>query len=162
MATLNIPSKRHEGGQAIVELALTLPLLLVIVMGIFDFGVMFQRYELVTNAAREGARVGVLTGSGYSTNDAVARALQYLNVGGLNVTTRGSCGGALTPGTRCASVTQSTVTITGSSPAKTVSQVTVVVEYDHAYALIGPMMNLFGSSSLGTVRLRAVSSMRVE
>ena len=32
---------------------------------------------------------------------------------------------------------------------------------DHAYALVGPMMGLFGSS-LGTVRLRAVSSMRVE
>jgi Flp pilus assembly protein TadG len=159
MATLNPVRRLHERGQAIVELALTLPLLLMLVMGIFDFGVMFQRYEIVTNAAREGARIGVLSGAGYTNADAVQRALQYLNVGGLNVTTRGSCGGALSPGTRCASAATSSVTITGT--AKTVSQVTVVVEYDHEYALVGPMMGLFGSS-LGTVRLRAVSSMRLE
>src|SRR3954470_1062330 len=160
MATLSTRLRRDERGQAVVELALTLPLLLLMVMGMFDFGVMFQRYEIVTNAAREGARVGVLTGAGYSTGDAQQRALQYLSIGGLNVPVRG-CGGALAPGTRCAQATTSTVTITGSSPAKTVNQVTVVVEYDHAYALVGPMMGLFGSS-LGTVRLRAVSSMRVE
>jgi Flp pilus assembly protein TadG len=160
MATLNRGRRRGERGQAIVELALTLPMLLLIVMGIFDFGVMFQRYEIVTNAAREGARIGVLSGAGYSNADAQARAIQYMTVGGLTGTTRG-CGGALAPGTRCAAATTSTVTIAGSSPAKTVSQVTVVVEYDHEYALVGPMMGLFGSS-LGTVRLRAVSTMRVE
>ena len=67
MATLSTRLRRDERGQAVVELALTLPLLLLMVMGMFDFGVMFQRYEIVTNAAREGARVGVLTGAGYST-----------------------------------------------------------------------------------------------
>lgn len=157
---MNIDPRRSESGQAIVELALTLPLLLLIVMGIFDFGLMFQRYEVVTNAAREGARVGVLQGSGYTTGDAANRALQYLDVGGLNVTTR-SCGGALAPSTRCASATVSSVTITGSSPAKTVNQMTVVVEFDHQYSLVGPIMGLFGGS-LGTVRLRSVSTMRVE
>ena len=100
MATLSTRLRRDERGQAVVELALTLPLLLLIVMGMFDFGVMFQRYEIVTNAAREGARVGVLTGSGYSTGDAQQRALQYLTVGGLNVPPVGSCGGALGTGTR--------------------------------------------------------------
>ena len=60
MATLNTDRRRTERGQAIVELALTLPLLLLVVLGIFDFGLMFQRFEIVTNAAREGARVAVL------------------------------------------------------------------------------------------------------
>ena len=160
MAKMNIGPRRSEGGQAIVELALTLPLLLLVVMGIFDFGFMFQRYEVVTNAAREGARVGVLQASGYTTGDAAQRALQYMDVGGLNVPTRG-CGGALAPGTRCASAAVSSVTITGSVPAKTVNQITVAVEYDHQYSFVGPIMNLFGGS-LGTVRLRAVSTMRIE
>ena len=62
MATLATVANRGERGQAIIELALTLPLLLLIVLGIFDFGLMFQKYEVVTNAAREGARVGVLPG----------------------------------------------------------------------------------------------------
>ena len=57
------PRRRDsESGQSIIELALTLPLLLVIVLGVFDFGFLFQRYEVVTNAAREGSRVGVLPG----------------------------------------------------------------------------------------------------
>ena len=118
MATLNTRLRRDERGQAVVELALTLPLLLLIVMGMFDFGVMFQRYEIVTNAAREGARVGVLTGAGYSDRTRNSVPLQYLAVGGLNVRPRAAA--SLTPGTRCAEATTSTVTITGSSPAKTV------------------------------------------
>ncbi len=62
MATLKADADRRKGerGQAIVELALTLPLLLLVLLGIFDFGLMFQRFEVVTNAAREGARVAVL------------------------------------------------------------------------------------------------------
>src|ERR1700686_5119987 len=75
------PQRASQSGQAVIELALTLPLLLVVVMGIFDFGLMFQHYEVVTNAAREGARVGVLPN--YATADAQARAQQYLTSGEL-------------------------------------------------------------------------------
>ena len=48
---------REERGAALVEFALALPLLLVVIAGIVDFGFTFQRYEVVTNAAREGARM---------------------------------------------------------------------------------------------------------
>ena len=62
MATLKADADRRKGerGQAIIELALTLPLLLLVLLGIFDFGLMFQRFEVVANAAREAARVAVL------------------------------------------------------------------------------------------------------
>ncbi len=53
---------RTDRGAALVEFALVLPLLLVIIGGIVDFGFLFQRYEVVTNAAREGARLAVLPG----------------------------------------------------------------------------------------------------
>ncbi len=53
---------RSESGAELVELALALPLLLLVVMGIIDFGFLFQRYEVVTNAAREGARIATLPG----------------------------------------------------------------------------------------------------
>jgi Flp pilus assembly protein TadG len=133
-----------ESGQAIIELALTLPMLLVIVLGIFDFGLMFQRYEVVTNAAREGARVGVLPN--YSTDDAKARAQQYLTSGGLT-------GGA--------TINAAVAPVTFGSPAKTVNQVTVTVQYVHNYVFIGPILNLLGGS-LGNVTLQSVSTMRVE
>ena len=38
------------------------PLLLFVILGIVDFGFLFQRMEVVTNAAREGARIAVLPG----------------------------------------------------------------------------------------------------
>ena len=44
-----------ERGQALVELALFLPILIVIVMGAVDFGRVFFAYTAVANAAREGA-----------------------------------------------------------------------------------------------------------
>lgn len=149
---------RPDRGQAVIELALTLPLLLLVIMGVFDFGLMFQRYEVVTNAAREGARIGVLPA--YTAGDAQNRALDYLASGGITGTPRG-CGGTVTAGTFCASAVPGTTPITGSSPLKTVQTVTVTVEYDHAHAFVGPILSLFGGS-MGTVRLRAVSVMRRE
>jgi len=43
-------------------MAIVTPILLMILAGIFDFGFLFRGWEVVTNAAREGARVGVLPG----------------------------------------------------------------------------------------------------
>jgi Flp pilus assembly protein TadG len=134
-----------QSGQAVIELALTLPLLLVIVMGIFDFGLMFQQFEVVTNAAREGARVGVLPN--YTTADAQARAQQYLTSGGLS--------GA------SATINAAVAGTTFGTPAKTVNQITVTVNYPYTYPFIGPILNLIGGS-LGSVTLQGVSTMRVE
>ena len=138
---------RSESGNAVLELALTLPLLLVVVMGIFDFGFMFQQYELVTNAAREGARVGVLPN--YASADAIARAQQYLSSAGITCTSP-TC-----------TVTAPVSSTSFGSPAKTVNQITVTVSYVYTYRWIGPILNLIGSS-LGTVTLQGVSVMRVE
>ena len=52
-------------------MALAMPLLMLIVLGIMDFGLMFQQYEVLTNAAREGARIAVLPN--YSDADVQAR-----------------------------------------------------------------------------------------
>jgi Flp pilus assembly protein TadG len=46
----------HEQGQSMVELAVILPLLLLIVLGTVDLGMGFKTYIALTNAAREGVR----------------------------------------------------------------------------------------------------------
>jgi len=51
---------RREDGAALLEMALTLPLLLVVSVSIFEFGRVYQTWQVLTNAAREGARVAVL------------------------------------------------------------------------------------------------------
>ncbi len=161
MAALTTARRSTERGQAVIELALTLPLLLVVVFGIIDFGFMFQRYEAVTNAAREGARIGVL--ADYTATEAQNRALDYLVASGLGTGTvrPAPCGGAIVTNSRCAQMTTSTVTVAGSTPVKTVDQVTMIVEYDHQYQFVGPIMGLFGSN-LASIRLRSASAMRRE
>jgi Flp pilus assembly protein TadG len=68
-----------ERGQAMLEVALTLPLLLLVAVGIFEFGRAYQTWQILTNAAREGARVAVLPGV---NDDAVEdRVEEYLAAG---------------------------------------------------------------------------------
>ena len=52
-------------GSQIVEFAVALPLLMVLVVGIFDFGNAFNLKQKLTNAAREAARLG----ASQATND---------------------------------------------------------------------------------------------
>ena len=51
-------SRRRERGQALVEFALLLPVLLAVLFLVVDFGVGISRWVVVTNAAREAARLG--------------------------------------------------------------------------------------------------------
>ena len=132
-------------GSELIELALTLPILLFILAGIVDFGLLFQRYEVVTNAAREGARVAVLPN--YTAADAQARVQSYLTASGLTA--------PATPPT----VVYSTEALTGG---RTIRLVTVSVTYPNEFLYIGSFAALVGGSGYGTVHLRAASSMRLE
>jgi Flp pilus assembly protein TadG len=52
--------RRARGGMAMVEMVIILPLLLMLVFALVEFGVMFARWQTLSNAAREGAREAVL------------------------------------------------------------------------------------------------------
>ncbi|HKK00735.1 MAG TPA: TadE/TadG family type IV pilus assembly protein, partial [Desulfuromonadales bacterium] len=52
--------RRHERGASAVEFALVLPLLLVILFGIIEFGFILYDKAMITNASREGARAGIV------------------------------------------------------------------------------------------------------
>lgn len=66
-------NKHARRGAAMVEMALVLPLFLMLILGIIEFGRAMMVANLVTNAAREGARMAVLDGS---TNTDVTSAVQ--------------------------------------------------------------------------------------
>jgi hypothetical protein len=52
--------KRREYGQDLIEYAIIFPLLFLILVGIFDLGRVVYYYSSLTNAAREGARWGII------------------------------------------------------------------------------------------------------
>jgi uncharacterized repeat protein (TIGR01451 family) len=56
---LPLSSRRPSRGQGFVEFALILPFLLLLMLGIVEFGYVFAAYSGLFNAAREGARYGV-------------------------------------------------------------------------------------------------------
>ena len=60
---------KEKKGQALVEMALILPILLLLVFGMIDFGRILQTNLAATEASREIARVAALMG-----NDATAEA----------------------------------------------------------------------------------------
>lgn len=49
----------HEGA-ILVEMAFTLPILALIFLNIIDLGLMIRQYQVLQNAAREGARVSAI------------------------------------------------------------------------------------------------------
>ena len=49
---------RNERGAAMVEMALVLPIVILLVLGMIDVGRALVLYNNLTNAAREGARLG--------------------------------------------------------------------------------------------------------
>ncbi len=72
MYNRNLASLRRRGAAA-VEMALITPVFLMLVFGIIEFGRGMMVSNMVTNAAREGARMAVLDGS---TNADVTSAVQ--------------------------------------------------------------------------------------
>jgi Flp pilus assembly protein TadG len=136
---------KADSGAELIELAIALPILLLVTCGIIDFGIMFQRYEAVTNAAREGARVGVL--QDFTATDVQNRVKDYLAASGL------------TASAPAPTVTYSTVPISVGGPS--ISVVKVVVQYPHQFVFLGPAA-LIGGSSLGNITLAASSTMRRE
>ena len=136
---------RSERGAALVEAAITIPILLLISVAIFEFGRAYQTWEVVTNAAREGARVAVLTGQ--TDGDVRARVNQYLQIGGLPTLADGQ------------------IAINRSVPlvgAATASQ--VQVNYPFEFIVLNPVVRLVtpGSTTGAPITMVAAAMMRNE
>lgn len=140
--------RRHsagQAGQALVEVAIALPILLALLVGIFEFARAYNVQQVITNAAREGAREGVLPPPGVAASQAraVPRATARL---------------------ADANITGATVAFTCSGGCDTGDSVSVNVSYDYTFVFIGPVLNLFasGDNDPGTITLRSKATMRKE
>lgn len=136
---------RNQRGTALLETAITLPLVLLVSVAIFEFGRAYQTWQVLTNASREGARVAILADS---TDQFVTDTIkQYLADGKLK-----DAGTA-------------TVKIERTVPfgAKTASKITV--SYPFQFVVLNPVVRLINKSSTtgqGTTTMAAVALMRNE
>jgi Flp pilus assembly protein TadG len=138
---------KNERGSALIEVALTLPLLLLVAAGIFEFGRAYQTQQVLTNAVREGARIAVLPNQ--PSGAAESRVTSYLTNGQLP-----------NAGTATVTVTPTTISIGGTTtPGSRVS-----VSYPFSFMVLQPVARLVvGSSNLGSaLTMSASAEMRNE
>jgi Flp pilus assembly protein TadG len=139
--------RARERGAAAVEFALVLPILVIILLGIVDFGLEINSQAIVANAAREGARVASLGGtSGEATTAASNAVSSLLNVSPTNPTIEVTCRTA--DGANCAS----------SYDTSRESGGTVRVTVNYTYTWISPaVLGLPGQTTI-----TKISEMRIE
>lgn len=63
-------------GAAVVEFAVVAPILFLLIFGMIEFGRMVMVQQVLTNASREGARVGILDGA--TTSEVTSKVNTYL------------------------------------------------------------------------------------
>jgi Flp pilus assembly protein TadG len=75
---------RQEDGQGMVEFAMVLPILMAVMLGIVQFGIIFNNYETLTDASRVAARRAATTrflgDNGASARQAAKNAASNLNL----------------------------------------------------------------------------------
>jgi Flp pilus assembly protein TadG len=102
---------RSESGASAVEFALLLPVLMMVLFGIIEFGMALYRQAILTNASREGARLAIVQSVPPITTAAVnARIDTYLTSAGI---APGSVTQAISP---IVPVTGTPVTVTLTLP----------------------------------------------
>ena len=155
---------RAQSGAEVIEFALTLPLLLLVVLGIIEFGFLFQQYEVITNAAREGARIATLptysANAGVTQTNVTARVNQYLTAGGLSPASATIRGGSGCPS--ACNWLPVIDTIVAGPPAVCVKVFPVTVEYAHPVAFVRGVTIFFGRTLPTTITLRSTARMRNE
>ncbi len=106
--------RSRERGAAVVEFALVLPLLLMLVLGAIDWGWYFYTREVVTNAAREGARAGSVSAVG---TDAITAASSAATTYLSNLSLTGGSVNATTPDVTVGATVTHTVRVVVTFPA---------------------------------------------
>jgi Flp pilus assembly protein TadG len=122
---------REERGTALVEAAIIVPLVLLIMVGIFEVGRLYQTYQVLTNAAREGARAAVLPSGSKATSEAIVT--QYMQDGQLP-----AAGSATIDVDRAAQMVVNGLTINASR---------VTVDYPFQFLVLQPVAQLVVSGS---------------
>jgi Flp pilus assembly protein TadG len=124
---------KNQTGTTLVEFAIILPLLLILLFGLMDFGILLYNKAVITNASREAARYGiVLRNPKYTTAQVKSFAESY-------------CSG------RLISIGSSSPTATVTAPTQQFGDpLTVQLVYPYNYLVISRFLGWSASISLSS------------
>lgn len=100
-------TQQRDRGAAAVEFAMVVPVLLLLVLGIAEFGRAYNIQTTLSNAARDGVRVMALQDDPAAARDAVEYSAGHLDLGGSQISvspTTCEATGATSPGTATVTV----------------------------------------------------------
>jgi Flp pilus assembly protein TadG len=136
---------KNQRGSALIETAITIPIVLLVSIAVFEFGRAYQTWQVLTNAAREGARVAIISGT---TDQQVSDTVRnYLTTGRL--TNPGAASININRGVPFGSTTASSVT----------------VNLPFSFIVLNPVARLVSSNSTAgnaPLTMQAVATMRNE
>ena len=144
-------NNKGERGQSLAEFVLVLPIFLILVFAIIDFGLGFHAWLTVTNSAREGARLGSVRAAagGACDNDPSPQATNI------------DCRVRETADSLDQANLSVTITNAQGNPGSS-----VVVDVDYDYDLITPLdsvLGLISGGSIGpTLTFTSTADMRLE
>ena len=131
-------------GAQLVEMALLMPVLLLMLAGMFDIGFLLNHYAVVTNAAREGARAASVPG--WNEDDVEARVNQYLSAAGLSLD----------------GVDTEVNPVEVEAGTRTFNAVEVEVTYPYNYLILDTIAAMFKAEPDEGVTVTARATMRAE
>jgi len=148
------PMRRSEGGVAAVEFALVLPLLLIVIIGTIDFGFMVYDKAMITNAAREGARAGiVLRNPRLSKAEIETVATNYCRDNLITLIGNTTC--------RATAVVPNPIRSQAAAPDSPNSRLEVSVEYEYQGPIVS-LVSLIPGASLTLGTMRSTAEMKYE
>ncbi len=142
-------TENREKGASAVEFALVLPVLIVILFGIIEFGFILYDKAVITNASREGARRGIV----YRVDDAGAPISVPASV--ISSTVTSYCSSYLVSLGTGTSTPSTTITGNCSVPG---SSLTVNVNYPYSFLVLPNFVGAIPSA----ITLSGITVMRCE
>lgn len=142
-----IRTRKSQRGAAALEFALVMPILVVLVFGVVDFGLMINSQAVFANASRDAARAGSFFATSSEIEAVVTSEAAYLpTVSGI--TTQVACRKPGSPGAAC----------TSSYDSERESGGTVIVTITYTHNWLTPALLGLPNTSVITKR----SEMRIE
>jgi Flp pilus assembly protein TadG len=136
--------RNRERGAALLEAAVTIPMILLVCVGIFEFGRAYQTQQVLTNAAREGARLAVIEGP--TDGEIRTRVNTYLTGGGLTALADGN------------------IAVNRTAPLGEATASEVTISYPFEFMVLNPVVRLVVPTSTtgGAITMTAAALMRNE
>jgi Flp pilus assembly protein TadG len=135
--------RRNQRGQALVEFALVVPILLIMVMAIIDFGRAWNLHQTITDAAREGARKAVVFDPDVTQDSVLAAVATVISSSGFDP--------AL-----------ATVGFPDGFKTGRGEPTTVTIEMPYRFGFLAPFIRLVSLDNNDAIRLRTYARMRNE